>query len=104
MNQVHTLSRSLAAASVAALVLATSTAHAAIEVKVTNTPSGEQGSVICMANEANLASGMTVPVWRGGKNTIRLQETGISEKLTSVSLNNVRPAPLTSVALAIPRA
>lgn len=66
----------------------TSAAHAAIDVKVTSTPTGDQASVICMANEANLSNNMTVPVRRGGKNTIRLQETGISEKLTSVSLNN----------------
>ncbi len=88
MKITHTLTRLLAGASAAALLLATSTTHAAIEVKVTSTPSGEQGSVICMANEANLANGMTVPVRRGGRNTIRLQEPGISDKLTSVSLNN----------------
>ncbi len=63
-------------------------AHAATEVLVTSDVSGDQAAVRCMSAEVNLANGLTVPVRRGGKNTIRLQEAGISAKLTAVALNN----------------
>ncbi len=71
-----------------ALIVGSGSAHAAVEVLVSSSVSGDQASVTCMAREANLANNMTVPVRRGGKNTIRLQETGISDKLTAVVLNN----------------
>ena len=41
-----------------------------------------------MSREVNLVSGITVPMRRGGRNTIRLQEPGISAKLTAVALSN----------------
>ena len=63
-------------------------AHAAIEVLVSSAVSGDQASVTCMPRELILTSNMTVPVRRGGNNTIRLQEAGISDKLISVSLSN----------------
>jgi len=72
----------------AGLGLAAGTASAAVEVLVTSALSGDQASVTCMARELNLSNGMTVPMRRGGKNTIRLQEPGISAKLTAATLNN----------------
>jgi len=63
-------------------------AHAATEVLVTSDVTGDQAVATCMSAEVNLASGLTVPVRRGGRNTIRLQEAGISAKLTAVTLNN----------------
>lgn len=87
MNSTPSLSRGLAAASTLALLIAASAAHAAIEVMVT-APSADQAVVTCMPRELNLANNMTVPVRRGGKNTLRLQEAGISDKLTAVVLNN----------------
>ena len=63
-------------------------AHAATEVLVTSDVTGDQAVATCMSAEVNLASGLTVPVRRGGRNTIRLQEAGISAKLTAVTLNS----------------
>lgn len=71
-----------------ALIMGSGSAHATVEVLVSSGVSGEQASVTCMSREVNLSNGMTVPVRRGGKNTIRLQESGISDKLANVSLNN----------------
>ena len=70
-----------------ALGFAAST-HAAVEVMVTSAVSGDQASATCMAREVNLANGLTVPMRRGGKNTIRLQETGISARLIAATLAN----------------
>ena len=70
-----------------ALIVGSGSVHAAVEVMVT-APSADQASVTCMSRELNLVNNMIVPVRRGGKNTIRLQETGISDKLTAVALNN----------------
>ena len=70
-----------------ALGFAAST-HAATEVLVTSDVSGDQASASCMSSEVNLGNGLTVPMRRGGRNTIRLQEPGISGKLTGVTLNN----------------
>ena len=63
-------------------------AHAATETLVTSDVTGDQAVATCMSGEVNLANGLTVPMRRGGRNTIRLQESGISAKLTAVSLNN----------------
>ena len=38
--------------------------------------------------KSTVANGLTVPMRRGRRNTIRLQEPGISGKLTGVTLNN----------------
>lgn len=87
MKHVKLPSSGLAAASGITFILAAGIAHSAVEVMVTG-PSADQPVVTCMPRELNLANNMTVPVRRGGKNTIRLQEAGISDKLTAVSLNN----------------
>ena len=89
MKHLHTPSRYVSRATIAllALLIGSGSTHAAVEVMVTG-PSAEQASVTCMPRELNLTNNMTVPVRRGGKNTIRLQEAGISDKLTAVSLNN----------------
>lgn len=76
------------AASATLLALTISGAHAATEVLVSSDVSGDQAVATCMSAEVNLANGLTVPMRRGGKNTIRLQEAGISAKLTAVTLNN----------------
>lgn len=77
------------AASAALVTLALSgAAHAATEVLVSSDVSGDQAVASCMTSEVNLANGLTVPMRRGGRNTIRLQEAGISGKLTAVVLNN----------------
>lgn len=72
----------------AAAVLAVGAAHAATELLVTSDVSGDQAPATCMSREVNLVSGITVPMRRGGRNTIRLQEPGISAKLTAVALSN----------------
>lgn len=88
MKTLPTPRRASAIAVAATALFVSLSAHAAIEVLVSSGVSGDQASVTCMPRELNLASNMTVPVRRGGKNTIRLQEAGISDKLTSVSLSN----------------
>lgn len=84
------IKRSTITASLACIasVAAISTAHAAIEVLVTSGVSGDQAAATCMSREVNLGNNMTVPVRRGGKNTIRLQEAGISDKLTGATIAN----------------
>lgn len=67
---------------------ATGTALAAIEVLASSSVSGDQARDSCMSREINFAQGITVPMRRGGKNTIRLQDAGISAKLTAATLNN----------------
>ncbi len=70
-----------------ALGFAAST-HAATEVFVSSEVSGDQAAASCMSAEVNLANGLTVPMRRGGRNTIRLQEPGISARLMGVTLGN----------------
>ena len=86
-SNTHSHRASRATTALLALIVGSGSAHAAVEVMVTG-PSADQPVVTCMPRELNLANNMTVPVRRGGKNTIRLQEAGISDKLTAVSLNN----------------
>jgi len=78
----------IATATLLVLSVSSGAAHAAVEVLVTSAVSGDQAAATCMAREVNLANGLTVPVRRGGKNTIRLQESGISARLIAAALAN----------------
>ncbi len=78
----------IASATLLALFASSGAAHAAVEVMVTSAVSGDQAAATCMAREVNLANGLTVPMRRGGKNTIRLQEAGISARLAAATVAN----------------
>lgn len=88
MKSPHRALTLAASATLLVIAMSSGAAHAAVEVMVTSAVSGDQAVATCMSREVNLANGLTVPMRRGGKNTIRLQEPGISARLTAATVAN----------------